>query len=117
MFGRKDGKEKELWRDGVYLTTVENTLQADILESKLRSEGIPAERRYEGSGNYMEIFMGKNVAFPIELYVPEDCLEDAKNIIVPVPLTEEEFDQAQEDGSRSVEEDDGAGAGPGQEEG
>ena len=37
MFGKKDDKQ---WRDGVYLTTVEDSLKADILESKLRSEGL-----------------------------------------------------------------------------
>ncbi len=30
--------------------------------------------------------MGQNTTAPIELYVPEDSLEDAKNIIVPVDL-------------------------------
>lgn len=92
MADKNGGKEME-WRDGVYLTTVEGSLQADILESKLRGEGIPVERRYKGSSNYMEIFMGRNFLFPIELYVPEECLEDAANIIVPVPLSEEEFDE------------------------
>lgn len=105
MFATKDGKERDSWRDGVYLTTVEDSLQADILESKLKSEGIPAERRYEGASNYMEIFMGRNFAFPIELYVPKECLEDAKNIIVPIPLTDEEFDAAQkESGEAGAEE-------------
>ena len=37
--------------------------------------------------------MGRNFAFPIKLYVPEECLEDAKNIIVPVPLSEEEMEE------------------------
>lgn len=103
MFGRKTERQEEKetsrepWRGGVYLTTVKDSLAADILESKLRGEGIPAERRYEGASNYMEIFMGRNVAFPIELYVPEECLEDAKNIIEPIPITEEEFDAQSEE--------------------
>ena len=87
-------KENTEWRGGVYLCTCENTLEADILESKLRGEGIPSIKRYKGAGNYMEIFMGQDLMFPIDLYVPKECLEDAKNVIVAVPLEDcEEFDE------------------------
>lgn len=85
MFGVK---EKETWRGGVYLCTCNSTFEADLLESKLRSENIPCVKKYKGAGNYMEIFMGTDVMFPIDLYVPEECLEDAKNVIVAVPLEE-----------------------------
>jgi uncharacterized membrane protein required for colicin V production len=44
----------------------------------------PLGMKYEGASNYIEIFMGQNTTAPIELYVPEDSLEDAKNIIVPL---------------------------------
>lgn len=84
MFGKKPGHEP--WRNGVYLCTVNDSLQADILESKLRAEGIPCLKKYEGASNYIEIFMGQNTTAPIELYVPETSIEDAKNIIVPVDL-------------------------------
>ncbi|MEA4988156.1 MAG: DUF2007 domain-containing protein [Anaerovorax sp.] len=90
MFERK---EKKVWRDGVYLTTAKNSLEADILESKLRSEGIPMEKKYKGASNALEIIMGNNISFPIDLYVPEECLEDAKNIIVPVNITDEDFEK------------------------
>ena len=83
MFGKK---KPEQWRGGVYLCTVYDSFQADILESKLRSEGIPCQKGYEGAGNYLEIFFGKNTSQGIDLYVPAECLEDAKNIIVPVDL-------------------------------
>ncbi|GHU48999.1 hypothetical protein FACS1894127_0990 [Clostridia bacterium] len=91
--------EKRQWRDGVYLCTAKNSLEADILESKLRGEGIPCERRYKNAGNYLEIFMGSSV-FPIDIYVPEQTLEDAENIIVAFPLDEGEpvdFDQMSEE--------------------
>lgn len=84
MFGKKE--KKNTWRDGVYLCTVTDNLQADILESKLRGEGIPCIRKYEGAGNYVEIFAGLSTVSGIDLYVPEGRLEDAKNIIVPVDL-------------------------------
>lgn len=90
MFGNK---EKNEWRGGVYLTTTKNSMEADILESKLRGEGIPVIRKYKGASNAMEIIMGSNSAFPIDLYVPEDALEDAKNIIIAIPILSEDFNE------------------------
>ena len=91
--GNNENKE---WRGGVYLCTCQNTLEADILESKLRSEGIPCLKRYKGAGNYMEIFMGSDIMFPIDLYVPAECLEDAENVIVAVPLEDcEDFEEGE----------------------
>ena len=52
MFLKKT-KPAEEWRDGVFLCTVHDSFQADIIESKLASEGIPCIRKYEGAGNYM----------------------------------------------------------------
>ena len=84
MFRRKSEPSKE-WRDGVFLCTAANSMHADILESKLRGEGIPCERRYKGAGNFLEIAMGAS-SFPIDIYVPESALEDARNIIIAFPL-------------------------------
>lgn len=82
----------DTWRGGVYLCTASDNLEADLLESKLRGEDIACIRRYEGGGNYVEIFMGINSACGIDLYVAEEDLEDASNIIVPVDLDDcEEF--------------------------
>ncbi|MGN8712437.1 hypothetical protein [Hornefia butyriciproducens] len=92
IFRRRGGKaslEQEdsyRWRDGAYLCTVTDSFQADILESKLRSENIPCEKKYVGSSNYLEIVFGTNTVGEIELYVPAECLEDARNVIVPVDL-------------------------------
>ncbi len=89
MFIKKEeqleGRLKE-WRGGVYLCTVYDSREADILESKLRGEGIPSIRRYEELGNIVEIVAGFNTWSSMELYVPADKLEDARNIIVPVDL-------------------------------
>ncbi|HKM28620.1 MAG TPA: DUF2007 domain-containing protein [Anaerovoracaceae bacterium] len=79
-------KEDRVWRDGVYLCTVQGSFEADILESKLKGEGIPCVKKYKGASNYLEIFMGQNMTQPIDIYVPEETLEDAKNVIVPVDL-------------------------------
>ena len=88
MFEKTDQKE---WRDGVYLCTAKDSFEADLLESKLRSEGIPSIKKFKGAGNFLEIFMGSNSAYPIDLYVPEETLEDAKNIIVAVPILSDEI--------------------------
>ncbi|WP_164914397.1 putative signal transducing protein [Aminipila luticellarii] len=88
MFKKKEKKE---WRSGVYLCTAKDSFDADLLESKLRSEDIPCERRYQGAGNFLEIALGANSTFPIDIYVPEETLEDAKNIIVAVPLEESDI--------------------------
>jgi hypothetical protein len=84
-------EEEKYWRDGYYLATAENSGEADILESKLNSEGIPVIRRYSGAGNAVEIIMGSNSTFAIDLYVPEETIEDARNIILPYPLSTDEM--------------------------
>lgn len=85
MFKKTDKQEN--WRGGVYLITTSDAMEADILESKLRGEGIACIRKYEGAGNYMEILFGAAAASnAIDLYVAEDKLADAENIIVPVDL-------------------------------
>ena len=99
----KEKKEGDEWRDGVYLTTVGDSMAADILESKLRGEGIPCVRRYQGAGNFMEIALGSNTITDIELFVPAEMLEDAKNVIVPVAL-DEEFDPGEADPDEDVSE-------------
>ncbi|MEL7657156.1 MAG: DUF2007 domain-containing protein [Bacillota bacterium] len=88
MFEKQDQKE---WRDGVYLCTAKDSFEADILESKLRSEGIPSIKKFKGASNFLEIFMGSNSAFPIDIYVPAETLEDAKNIIIAVPIENDEI--------------------------
>ncbi len=85
-------KEGRKWRDGVYLCTANSTMDADIIESKLAGEGIPCVRDYRGSGNFMEIALGINTMQDIDIYVPEEALESAKEVIVPVPL-EDDFEE------------------------
>ena len=94
MFGFKENKEP--WRDGVYLTTADSTMQADILISKLAAEGIPCMKRHEGASNFLELYMGVSTMFPVELYVPEESLELALEIIRPVPI-EDDFDEISEE--------------------
>lgn len=90
MFIKEDQEQKE-WRDGVYLCTARDSFEADLLESKLRSEGIPSIKRFKGASNFLEIFMGSSSAYPIDLYVPAETLEDARNVIVAVPILSDEI--------------------------
>ena len=80
------GDTTKEWRNGVFLCHTESSFQADMLESKLRSEGIPCVKKYEGASNFIEIALGSNTSYAIDLYVPAEKLEDARNIIVPVDL-------------------------------
>ena len=86
--GDKNPAEEE-WRGGVYLTTVTSSFEADILESKLRAADIPVVRRYEGASNYLEITLGFNSVYPIELYVPKEALTEAVELIQPVPIEDD----------------------------
>lgn len=87
MFTNYDTSKE--WRGGVFLCRTDNSFQADLLESKLRSEGIPCMKKYLGGSNAIEILMGRNDAFPIDLYVPAVCLADAQNVIVPVAIDDD----------------------------
>ena len=90
-------KEKE-WRGGVYLCTASTSFEADILESKLRSENIPSVKKYRGASNSLEIIMGSSTTQPIDIYVPERTLEDARNVVVAVPLEDcEQIDFEEEE--------------------
>ena len=80
--------EKKEWRGGVYLCTAKNSFEADMLESKLRSEDIPCVKNYKGASNMLEIIMGSSITYPIDIYVPENLLEDARNVVTAVPLDE-----------------------------
>ncbi len=85
----KKKNENSRWREGVYLCTCESSLQADIIESKLRSEGIPCLKKYKGASNFIEIAMGNSTAFPIDIYVREETLDAARDIIIPVPIDDD----------------------------
>lgn len=82
----KTGKK---WGSGVYLCTCNSSFEADIISSKLSAEKIPCVKKYTGASNFMEIAMGSNTTQEIEIYVPEGALEDAKEIIIPVPIEDD----------------------------
>lgn len=83
-----DYDRTKAWRDGVRLCSVRGEMNAELLMAKLRAEGIPSEKRYVGAGNYMTFILGQDFANDIDIYVPEASLEDAKNIIIPIDLSD-----------------------------
>lgn len=85
--------------NGALLITACNAIEADLLESKLKAYGIPVLRKYKGFGDYLNIYMGAT-PFGVDLYVPAELLEKARDIvsIQDVPDDSPEPAQMQEDG-------------------
>ena len=54
--------------------------QADMIVEALKNEGIPAYSQSEGSGEYMEIYMGTSL-FGENIYVDENDARRAEEII------------------------------------
>lgn len=86
-------KIKEDWQGGKYLTTAHDYIEASIIETELKAGGIPCIKKQVGSGEYMRIYLGASANTPIDIYVPEAALEDARNILEPFEFdTEMEID-------------------------
>ena len=60
-----------------------NTIEAEIIVSKLHSYGIPVLKKSKGTGEIMEIYTGMNL-YGIDLYVPTNMLEIAKELLKPI---------------------------------
>ena len=88
----------------VLLVTVSNTMEANIVESLLKSYDIPVMKKHRESGGYIEIYMGMT-NFGIDIYVTESLFQNAKEILESQPedpelllneLEEEEFKESEE---------------------
>lgn len=62
------------------LITVDDSMEADILESKLGASGIPVSRKYRESGAYLTLLLGKS-SFGVDIFVPKDRLEEARAVL------------------------------------
>lgn len=76
----------------VELCVVGSEIEAEIIDSKLKCEGILTNRVYDDANEYMDTLMGQSIKHPIHILVDAKNLEDAKNITAPVEDLEEEFD-------------------------
>ncbi|HEX2944996.1 MAG TPA: DUF2007 domain-containing protein [Clostridia bacterium] len=63
-----------------YLLSVGSSMEADMIESLLKANEIPVLRKYRETGGYLMIMMGGTI-YGVDLYVPEDLLEKAREIV------------------------------------
>jgi hypothetical protein len=63
-----------------FLISVGDKMEAEVLEAKLKSCGIPVLRKYRETGGYLNIYMGMT-SLGIDLYVPSRLLKDAKDVL------------------------------------
>ena len=69
--------------------------QADMLIEALNEEGIPAYSQTDGSGEYMEIYMGSSL-FGEDIYVDESDAARAEEIIKGMTLPADDTQQTAE---------------------
>ena len=69
--------------------------QADMIIEALKSEGIPAYSQSDGSGEYMEIYMGTSL-FGEDIYVDESDAARAEEIIKGMTLPADDTQQTAE---------------------
>lgn len=69
--------------------------QADMLIEALNEEGIPAYSQTDGSGEYMEIYMGTSL-FGEDIYVDESDATRAEEIIKGMTLPADDTQQTAE---------------------
>lgn len=90
----------------VLLTTVDNSIQADLIESLLKAYNIPVYKRYKESGAFMEVYMGMSRS-GVDIFVPSKLKQKALEIISSQSenLTEDTYIQEDEDNMEQLEED------------
>lgn len=80
----------------VFLVSSADGFEADILAAKLEAFGVPVMKRHKETGDYLKIYMGAS-PFGIDLYVPSQQLEKARDILENIP-------EVSEDGEGETEE-------------
>jgi hypothetical protein len=81
MDNKKKKEKKIVPPEGMaLLITADDKIAADVLESKLEAYGIQTTRKYRETGAYLTILLG-NSAYGIDIFVPADKLDEAKDII------------------------------------
>ena len=77
------------------ITAMDNSEEA-VIESILRSAGIPYVIRESGSEGYVRVIMGFNV-YGSDFYVPASLLDDAAALLVPEEAEEVDSEEGPED--------------------
>ena len=64
----------------VFLMTVGEDMQVEIIEEELKNAGIPLLKKHRGGGAYFNILMGRSM-YGVDLYVSEESYERAREIL------------------------------------
>lgn len=91
-----------------FLTSVKDIVEAEMIIGLMESEGIPAIRKHNFTGDYLEV-LGNSTPFGVDIFVPPSEFERAKEILsAEAEITDEEVFSAaggeperQETGDRS----------------
>lgn len=75
------------------LTTLYDTVAAELVGALLTEEGIPFLRKDRGTGGMMRILAGTTLS-PIDIYVPDTRLDEARELLAAMA---EEGADAEED--------------------
>ena len=79
-FGKRKSRKNMPPEGMAHLVTASNTIEADILESKLKSYGIEVFRKYRENGAYLTLVLGLS-SLGVDLFVPEERAKEAKEIL------------------------------------
>lgn len=75
----------------IHLTSVNSTLQADLIESQLRAFGIPVTKNYSNPFASNTLMMGYN-NLGVDIFVPLEMYDKALEILQsPADITEEDI--------------------------
>lgn len=81
MFNKKaDNEHKPPLEGQAFLITASDSVEADIIESKLATAEITVYKKYRGAGAYLDIVLG-STAMGIDLFVHEEKIDEAKGIL------------------------------------
>jgi len=74
------------------LTSVSSQMEAGMIEALLAEADIPVIRKQRGAGQYLEIYMAMST-YGVELYVAEEHLEKARELIGHTQAQSHELDE------------------------
>lgn len=65
----------------VFLAETLDDSEAVIIESLLRSNGIPVLKKHNGVGAVLKVFQVETTKFPVDLFVPESKYTQARELL------------------------------------
>jgi len=77
-------------KEPVFLCTLEDDIKADAFVTLLESNNIPVMRKRLDGGEFNKIYMGMS-CYSIELYIPAEFNEKAKEIFLANKSCEEDY--------------------------